>query len=68
MTGLTVPQLAELLDPPFTVEQVRCLIKLMGLRPCGRLIKGERGRPADLYDSAPVMLAHADMVKHVRSK
>ena len=67
MTALTVHELADYLDPPLTVEQVKCLIKLMGLRPCGyRRVQGKRGRPADLYDSRAVMLAHADMIKHIK--
>ena len=64
MGALTVGELVDLLDPPLTVMQVKCLITLMNLPPCGRRLNGSPGRPVDLYDAKKIMAAHADMVKH----
>lgn len=66
MAPLTIPELVDLLDPPMTASQVKALIVVMKLRPCGRRLTGRRGRPVLEYDPQPVMAAHADMVKHIQ--
>jgi hypothetical protein len=66
MASLTVEELADLLDPPMTVTQVKALIVLIRLRPCGRRLNGNRGRPVAEYDAGIIMAAHADMIRHVQ--
>ena len=66
MASLTLKELTELLDPPMTVDQVKGLIAAIRLRPCGRRINGQRGRPISEYDASIVMAAHADMVRHIQ--
>ena len=60
--GLTMRELADLLDPPVTVEQVRHLVRYIKLEPCGWRRSGRRGKPAALYDARTVMEAHAVLV------
>jgi hypothetical protein len=60
--GLTLGELADLLDPPVTVEQVHHMVRAVGLEPCGYRRSGRPGRPALLYDSATVMSVHAVLV------
>lgn len=55
----TAEDAAAILDPPMSVEQVRALIRACGLRPVGTRHTGRRGRPAELYDSAALLRAHA---------
>jgi hypothetical protein len=62
--GLTIKELADLLDPPVTPEQIVHLICYMGLKPCGRRRSGRRGRPAALYDARTVLAAHAVLVPY----
>ncbi len=57
--GLTMRELADLLDPPVTVEQVFHIVRAVGLEPCGWRRSGRRGRPAALYNAAAVMEAHS---------
>jgi hypothetical protein len=66
MASLTVEELADLLDPPMTPTQIRALISVIRLKPCGRRITGNRGRPVSEYDAGIVMAAHADMIRHVQ--
>lgn len=66
MASLTVEELADLLDPPMTVSQIKALIYLIRLRPCGGRQTGNRGRPVSVYDPAVIMAAHADMVRHIQ--
>jgi hypothetical protein len=62
--GLTVRELAALLDPPVTVEQVSHLIQYIGMRPCGWRRTGRRGRPTAEYDAATVMEVHTLLVPY----
>jgi hypothetical protein len=55
-------ELADLLDPPVTVEQVFHLVRYIGLEPCGWRRSGRRGRPTALYDARVVMEAHTLLV------
>jgi hypothetical protein len=57
--GLTVKELADLLDPPVTAEQVWHLVCYTRLKPCGYRRTGQRGRPTAVYDARIVMKAHA---------
>ena len=66
--GLTVKELADLLDPPVTQDQIMHLICYIGLEPCGRRRSGRRGRPAALYDSATVMGAHSALVPYTSQR
>src|SRR6266496_6853003 len=60
--SLTVRELADLLDPPVTVEQVSHLIQYLKLEPCGWRRSGRRGRPAALYEARVIMEAHALLI------
>jgi 2-keto-3-deoxy-L-rhamnonate aldolase RhmA len=55
----TVEDAAALLDPPMTVEQVRALIRAAAIPPAGQRRTGRRGRPAEVYDAATLLRAHA---------
>lgn len=63
--GLTMRELADLLDPPVTVEQVFHMVRAVGLEPCGWRRSGRRGRPAALYDAATVMELHSLLIPFV---
>ena len=65
-TGLTVKELADLLDPPLTAEQIWHLVCLAGLQPCGYRRSGKRGRPAALYDARMIMQIHAVLVPYTQ--
>lgn len=67
MAGLTLAELADLLDPPVTADQLWHLVCYTGLRPCGRRITGRPGRPAALYDARVVMELHALLVPFTRN-
>lgn len=58
-TPWTVEDAAALLDPPMTADQVRALIKAAAIQPVGQRRTGRRGRPADTYDPAVLLRAHA---------
>jgi hypothetical protein len=58
-------ELADLLDPPVTIEQVCHLVRYIKLEPCGWRRSGRRGRPTALYDAATVMEAHTALVPFV---
>lgn len=62
--GLTVKELALLLDPPMSAEQIWHLVCLAGLKPCGYRRSGQRGRPAALYNARLVMEIHALLVPY----
>lgn len=64
--GLTVSELAELLDPPVTPVQVWHLVCYTGLKPCGYRRSGQRGRPAALYDARVVLEMHAALVPYTQ--
>lgn len=57
--GLTLTELAELLDPPVTARQVYHLVRALGLKPVGYRKTGQPGRPAPCYEAKAVMQAHA---------
>lgn len=63
--GLTVKELADLLDPPLTPQQVIHMICLLGLKPCGYRRSGQRGRPAALYEAKKIMAVHAVIVPYI---
>ena len=56
---LTIPEAAEFLEPPLTVEQWRLLIRLACLEPVGRRGTGQAGRPWPTYPAAALMRLHA---------
>lgn len=61
----TPQEMAELLDPPISVSQIKGLIQAAGLEPKGvrRHAPGHGpGRPARIYDLAPVMELHAALI------
>lgn len=62
MQGLTLNELADLLDPPVTAQQVSHLVRYIGLRPCGYRHSGRQGRPAALYEARIIMEAHSVLV------
>lgn len=55
-------ELADLLDPPVTVEQVFHMIRAVGLQPCGYRRTGRQGRPTACYDSAVIMELHSLLI------
>jgi len=55
----TIEDAAALLDPPMTADEVRALIHAARIRPVGQRRTGRRGRPADTYNPADLMRAHA---------
>ena len=57
--GLTLTELAELLDPPVTARQLYHLVRAIGLAPCGYRRTGQPGRPAPTYDARAVMELHS---------
>lgn len=57
--ALTIPELAAVLDPPMTTEQLAHLIGVLELEPADRRRTGRRGRPAPAYDVRVIMEAHA---------
>jgi hypothetical protein len=61
--GLTLTELAELLDPPVTARQVYHLVRALGLKPVGYRKTGQPGRPAPCYDAKAVMEAHSALGK-----
>lgn len=55
----TVAELAALLDPPMTIEQVRALITIARTPPVAKRRPGSQGgRPARTYRLADVLDAH----------
>lgn len=60
--GLTMRELADLLDPPVTVDQVFHMVRAASLEPCGYRRTGRQGRPTALYDARVVMEIHAALV------
>ena len=64
--GLTVHELADLLDPPVTTRQVKCIVAIIGLKPCGYRHTGHPGRPAALYEARVIMEVHAVLMPWLR--
>lgn len=64
--GLTLDELADLLDPPVTVEQVWHMVCVIRLQPCGHRRSGRPGRPRAEYDARVVMELHAVLVPFTR--
>jgi hypothetical protein len=58
--GITLREAAEILDPVMTCGQVRTLVALAGIEPCGRRRTGRAGRPADEYNEPVIRRAHAE--------
>lgn len=56
--GLTLSELADLLDPPVTARQLFHLVRALGLKPVEHRRTGQPGRPAPAYDARLVMEAH----------
>lgn len=56
---MTPPELAEILDPAMTAEQVRTLIWLAAIEPAGARYTGRRGRRPRTYHDDVVRKAHA---------
>jgi hypothetical protein len=46
VVDLTIDELAQLLDPPITREQLAALIGALGIRPVGQRRRPRKGRPA----------------------
>jgi hypothetical protein len=64
---LTLPEMAEILDPPLSAEQLKLLIKAIGIQPEGRRYTGAQGRPAPCYRASIVMRVHAAVVPLVQA-
>lgn len=57
--ALTLPELAAVLDPPMTEDQLRSVVALLGLRAAGVRRTGTRGRPRPAYDAREIMQIHS---------
>ena len=62
MPGLTLNELADLLDPPVTIDQVHHMVRLIKLEPCGWRHSGRPARPTALYDAATIMELHSVLI------
>ncbi|HWG64236.1 MAG TPA: hypothetical protein VG253_21310 [Streptosporangiaceae bacterium] len=56
---LTIDELASILDPPMTRDQLAELIATLHIQPVGKRKRVARGRPALTYDAAGLMRLHA---------
>ncbi len=57
--GLTIDELASLLNPPMTHRQLADLIAALRIQPIGKRRQPRKGRPALTYDAAELMRLHA---------
>lgn len=63
----SVGDAAKLLGPPTWSEpQVRQLVQLLGLSPCGKRQSGARRRHVRVYDAATMVKAHSALSKLVQ--
>ena len=56
--GLTIAELASLLDPPVTLDQVKYLVRVLKLEQTGVRKTKQPGRPAPTYNAKIVMQEH----------
>lgn len=59
----TIEDAVALLHPPLTAAEVREMIDLLHLQPCGSRRTGRRGRPAPTYDPTVLQHAHAAVMR-----
>jgi hypothetical protein len=57
--ALTVAEAATVLDPPLSEQQLRAIVRAVGLLPCGRRYTGRAGPPAATYDAEKIIRLHA---------
>lgn len=57
--AMTLPELATVLDPPMTEDQLRSVVLLLGIKAAGTRQTGTRGRPRPAYDVREIMQVHA---------
>jgi hypothetical protein len=62
VVALTIPELAALLDPPITTQQLGHLVGAIGLEPSGKRQTGQRGRPLPTFDLVVIAHLHAAIV------
>lgn len=63
MNGWTIEDAAALLHPAMAADEIRSMLDLFGIRPCGVRRTGRRGRPAPTYDPAMLQEAHAVVMR-----
>lgn len=64
MSGWTVAEAVEQLDPPMDEAEVRAMVLLYQVPVLGH--RRGRGRPADEYDQPALLRAHAAVIAHRR--
>lgn len=64
MSGWTVKDAADQLDPPLSEEEVRALVLLCQVPVLGQ--RRGRGRPAEEYDQPAMLRAHAAVIAYRR--
>jgi HNH endonuclease len=57
---ITIGEATQILDPQMTASQVKALIAIAGIQPCGLRRTGKPGQPARTYPYAEVMDAHLE--------
>ena len=65
--ALTVEEACEILNPPVTPEQLRTLIRALGVQPSGTRRSGRRGRPFPTYDVGELLRLHEALVPFLPS-
>ncbi|GII88262.1 hypothetical protein Ssi03_62520 [Sphaerisporangium siamense] len=63
MDAWTVAEAAEQLDPHMCPEEIRAMIAVLGIKPCGSRRTGTRGRPCPTYDATALQVAHAVVMR-----
>jgi len=56
---LTLAEASAIMRPYVAEEQLRQLIKTLGIKPAGTRRLGKRGRPHDTYDYTTLLQLHA---------
>lgn len=59
----TIEDAATLLYPEMTATEVRGMVDLFGIAPCGSRRTGRRGRPAPTYDATRLQEAHSVVMR-----
>jgi hypothetical protein len=58
--ALTITEIQPILDPVMSASQLRTLLVIAGIGPCGTKRTGAPGHPAAVYPAAEIMRAHLE--------
>lgn len=58
--ALTISEVQPLLDPVMSPRQIRTLLLIAGIEPCGTKHTGKSGHPSALYPVSDIMRAHLE--------